>query len=204
MIQLVQLYPNHLNLNGDGGNLLVLAKRAEWGGLKAQLSTIHPGVEPTQRPDVLLIGHGSTAAWRQIYADFARLAPVIRNWMQSGTQVIAISSGYAAMHGLFDELPNSINRIERVSKFDVVDFEGQQVYGYVNSDLDLDKIVRHGQILGSLLHGPLLAKNSWLADSIIESVRGMQTRGIINTSKLDEVEKLVVAAQELAKEQAES
>jgi CobQ-like glutamine amidotransferase family enzyme len=204
MIQLVQLYPNHLNLNGDGGNLLVLAKRAEWGGLKAQLSTIHPGVEPTQRPDVLLIGHGSTAAWRQIYADFARLAPVIRNWMQSGTQVIAISSGYAAMHGLFDELPNSINRIERVSKFDVVDFEGQQVYGYVNSDLDLDKIVRHGQILGSLLHGPLLAKNSWLADSIIESVRGRQSREKINSSKLDEVEKLVIAAQELAKEQAES
>jgi len=202
MITLAQLYPDHLDLNGDGGNLTVLAKRAAWGGLSAQRIAINPGDQPAVRPDVLLIGHGSTAAWRQVYGDFAKLAPTIRDWMKQGTQVLAVSSGFAAMHGLYDELPASINRVERVSKFEVAEFESNLVYGYVNSDLELAKISRHGQILGTLMHGPLLAKNSQLADSILEQANGGKVRQQIDTAKLDEVEKLVLAAQELAEEQA--
>lgn len=202
MIKLMQLYPEHLNLNGDGGNLLVLEKRIAWGGLTSKRIEHRPGQSESERPDILLIGHGSTDAWRQIYADFVRLAPTIRQWMQNGTLVIAISSGYAAMHGLFDELPRSIDRVERKSKFCVAEFEGQEIYGYLNSDLELEPIARHGLILGSLLHGPLLAKNSWLADSIIEDARGSLSRGQIDASSFDLVADLELAARELASEQA--
>ncbi len=202
MIKLMQLYPEHLNLNGDGGNLLVLEKRIAWGGLNSKRIEHRPGQSESERPDILLIGHGSTDAWRQIYADFVRLAPTIRQWMQNGTLVIAISSGYAAMHGLFDELPRSIDRVERKSKFCVAEFEGQEIYGYLNSDLELEPIARHGLILGSLLHGPLLAKNSWLADSIIEDARGSLNRAEIDASSFDLVADLELAARELASEQA--
>ncbi len=202
MITLTQLYPNHLNLNGDGGNILVLERRIQWGGLQSRTMHLEPGQSPEARPDVLVIGHGSTAAWRQIYSDFARLVPTIHGWMQQGTQVIAISSGFAALHGLLEGLPSSIQKTTRVSKFVVAELSGQEVFGYLNSDLVLDPITRHGNLIGSLLHGPLLAKNIWLADQIIENARGEAPRAEINAEKLDEVELLAKAARDLALEQS--
>lgn len=202
MIQLMELFPNHLDLNGDSGNLLVLERRIEWGGLKSMRSALMPGESPALRPDILLIGHGSVAAWKQVYSDFVRVCPLIQDWLGQGTQVLAISSGFAALHGLLDGLPNSIDRIERVSKFVVEEFEGESIFGYLNSDLNLPAIVRHGNIIGSMLHGPLLAKNTWLADQIIESAKGGSSRAEVNAKKFDEIEVLAAAARTLAAEQA--
>lgn len=202
MIQLLELFPGHLDLNGDSGNLLVLQRRIVWGGLSANRSALLPGQVAPERPDVLLIGHGSAAAWKQIYSDFARLSPTIQDWLLQGTQVLAISSGFAALHGLLDGLPNSIQRAERVSKFVVEEFEGHSVYGYLNSELQLPMITRSGNLLGSMLHGPLLAKNSWIADQIIEAAVGNSTRAKIAVEKFDELEVLAAAARTLAAEQA--
>ena len=202
MIQLLELFPNHLNLNGDSGNLLVLERRIEWGGLESRRSALLPGDKPATRPDVLLIGHGSVAAWKQVYSELARIAPTIQDWLRQGTQVLAISSGFAALHGLLDGLPNSIERTERISKFVVEEFEGDSIFGYLNSELKLPAIVRHENLIGSMLHGPLLAKNTWLADQIIEAVRGDSLRKEVDIKKLDELELLAAAARTLAAEQA--
>jgi CobQ-like glutamine amidotransferase family enzyme len=202
MITLMQLYPRHLDLNGDGGNILVLERRIQWGGLQSRTVILEPGDKPVSRPDVLVIGHGTTAAWREIYSDFARLVPTISEWIQQGTQVLAISSGFAALHGLLDGLPLSIGKKTRVSKFEVAELDGKEVFGYLNSDLELETISRHGNLIGSLLHGPLLAKNTWLADEIVEQARGNTARLDVNSSKLDEVEVLAEAARSLAFEQS--
>lgn len=202
MIKILQLFPDHLDLNGDGGNVQVLLKRAVWGGLAAELLAIYPGENPTERPDVVIIGHGSSAAWKQVYVEFARLAPVLSDWMNRGTQVIAVSTGFAALHGLVADLPKSVSKTERKSIFVVEEFEGEEVFGYLNSDLDLPNIVRHGNLIGTMLHGPILAKNTWLADQIIEKVRGNSPRTNVNAAKLDQIESLAKAASELAAEQA--
>lgn len=202
MIKILQLFPGHLDLNGDGGNVQVLLKRAVWGGLAAESMALHPGENPNERPDVVVIGHGSSAAWKQIYGEFARLAPVLADWMNQGTQVIAVSTGFAALHGLASDLPKSVSKTERRSIFVVEEFEGQEVYGYLNSDLDLPNIIRHGNLIGTMLHGPVLAKNTWLADQIIEKVRGSSPRTNVNAEQLDRIEMLAKAARELAAEQA--
>lgn len=202
MITLAQLYPDHLNLNGDAGNLLVLEKRIGWSGFTSSSIAIQPGQTPANGPDFLLIGHGSSAAWRQVYSDLARLAPTIQQWLHEGTQVLAVSSGFAALHGLLPGLPTSVSRVERVSAFVVDEFEGEKIYGYRNTDLDLENLVRAGGVIGTMLHGPILAKNTWLADALIEKLTFGKQRGEINASKLDEIEKLAEAARVLAGEQA--
>ncbi|MEY4320101.1 MAG: hypothetical protein RLZZ471_42 [Actinomycetota bacterium] len=204
MIKILQVFPDHLDLNGDGGNALVLAKRANWGGLAAAVSSLQPGQTPRERPDLVVIGHGSSAAWKQIYVEFSRLVPLFDQWMKSGTHVVAISSGYAALHGLLPGLDTPVVRTERKSVFVVEEFEGEQIYGYLNSDLSLPIIHRHGNLLGSMLHGPLLTKNSWLADQLIESIRGKVARSEISVQKLDQIELLADAARKLAAEQASS
>ncbi len=207
MIRLLQLYPDHLDLNGDAGNLLILQRRAQWGGLAVSLEKLALGANlPSVRPDVVLIGHGSAAAWRQAYPALKAVSATLEQWLLEGTQLIAISSGFAALHGLFGSLPAKIERLdERFSNFIVEDFEGQVLAGYKNSDLALENLHIQGNLIGSLLHGPLLAKNIWLADKILGSVVAQrpelkESRGEINAKRFSQVATLSKAAIELATE----
>jgi len=187
MIRLLELYPDHLNLNGDRGNLVVLQRRLEWSDIDVSVSSYRPGSSlGGEAPDFVLLGHGSPAAWRQIYADLARIAPTLQAWIDGSTQMLAVSSGFAALHGLLRGLPNQVNKVPRISKFEVVDFADSQVVGYKNTDLDLPTIERFGNLIGTVLHGPLLAKNSQLSDEIINAMLSsgqqfnFETEGTLN------------------------
>jgi CobQ-like glutamine amidotransferase family enzyme len=46
---------------------------------------------------------------------------------------------------------------------------GKVVAGHGNNDTDGYEGARSGNVIGTYLHGPLLPKNSWLADHLIES-----------------------------------
>lgn len=205
MIRLLELYPEHLNLNGDRGNLLVLQRRLEWAQVAVQTFAHRAGQPlPATRPDFVLLGHGSTAAWRQIYSDLARVVPQLEDWMQQGTQLLAVSSGFAALHGLSKDLPASIERRERVSKFVSVATENSTVVGYLNSDLELEPFMQSGNFMATLLHGPLLAKNVDLADEIIERMLQAKTDLVRqpDIEKFEQVTKYAQQAKELAAELA--
>lgn len=171
MIRLMELYPDHLNLNGDRGNIQVLQRRLSWAGLDAQTFTHRIGQPmPSTAPDFVLLGHGSPAAWRQVYGDLVRIAPTLNSWLASGTQLLAVSSGFAALHGLLEQLPKEVARVARVSKFEVATVGDLEVVGYKNSDLDLPDILVSENLIGTLLHGPLLAKNENFANQVISRI----------------------------------
>lgn len=173
MIRLLELYPDHLNLNGDRGNLLVLQRRLEWAEIEVTVSSYQAGGSlGGQAPDFVLLGHGSPAAWRQIYADLARIAPILQTWIDGSTQMLAVSSGFAALHGLLSGLPSEVNKVPRISKFEVAEFADEQIVGYKNTDLDLPTIERFGNLIGTVLHGPLLAKNPKLSEEILSGILG--------------------------------
>lgn len=205
MIRLLELYPEHLNLNGDRGNLLVLQRRLEWAQVPVQTFVHRAGQPlPATRPDFVLLGHGSPAAWRQVYGDLARIVPQLEQWMTDGTQVLAITSGFAALHGLVKGLQSSIDRRERISKFVEVLIGDQSVVGYLNSDLELEPFARFENLIGTLLHGPVLAKNVWLADEIIEKflVAKPELVQTLHVEKFEQVAKFASEASELARELA--
>jgi CobQ-like glutamine amidotransferase family enzyme len=205
LIRLLELYPEHLNLNGDRGNLLVLQRRLEWAQVPVQAFVHRAGQPlPATRPDFVLLGHGSSAAWRQVYGDLSRIVTQLEQWMNEGTQVLAVSSGFAALHGLVKGLPSSINRRERVSKFVEVSIGEQSVVGYLNSDLELEPFVHDENLIGTLLHGPVLAKNVWLADEIIEKflVAKPELVQTLQVEKFEKVAKFASQATELASELA--
>lgn len=173
MIRLLELYPDHLNLNGDRGNILVLQRRLEWAEIEVTVSSHQVGDSlGGQAPDFVLLGHGSPAAWRQIYADLARIAPTLQTWIDESTQMLAVSSGFAALHGLLRGLPSEVNKVPRISKFEVAEFAEEQIVGYKNTDLDLPTIERFGNLIGTVLHGPLLAKNPKLSEEILSGILG--------------------------------
>jgi CobQ-like glutamine amidotransferase family enzyme len=173
------LYPEHLNLNGDLANAGVLARRFNWYALDAAIDFYYPGDSlPTAQPDVVILGHGSAAAWQAIDADLERVLPALRDWIARGCFGLAINSGQELLHeqraGVFQ---GELIAGERESKFAVAsaeDFaEGKRVLGYKNSIFNAPLIERSGNFIGTQLHGPILAKNGWLADWIIRGVSGL-------------------------------
>jgi hypothetical protein len=51
---------------------------------------------------------------------------------------------------------------------------GRVLRGHGNNDRDGREGIRTGAVIGTYLHGPLLPKNAWLADWLIETALGLE------------------------------
>jgi len=162
-IRLAALYPNHLNLNGDLANLLVLQKRLEWYGVEAEVVYVENPADLTKF-DVVLLGHGSRDAWAQLEDIDPELIPSVASLVTSGTRVLAISSGYELLIEAIDGLV--VKHSERVSEFR----SHEDIVGYVNSEAELEPIRWINDSLFTLFHGPVFAKNPDLADKFLGSL----------------------------------
>jgi len=162
-IRLAALYPNHLNLNGDLANLLVLQKRLEWYGLEADVVYVEKPTDLTKF-DVVLLGHGSRDAWAQLEDIDPELIPSVASLVSAGKKVMAVSSGYELLIEAIDGLV--VKHSERVSEFR----SHEEIVGYVNSEAELEPIRWINDSLFTLFHGPVFAKNPDLADRFLGSL----------------------------------
>ena len=159
-LKFAALFPKHLDLNGDHGNLLVLQKRLNWRGVSAQIVPVTDSAK-LERFDFVLLGHGSKDAWSEVLRIDPELMVNVANFARDGKPVLAISSGY---EHLVKELEGiKVEPGEHTSEFRQTD----DVVGYVNSDSGLPEIRTWLQTVMTLFHGPVLAKNNGLADKII-------------------------------------
>jgi len=189
ILKFAALYPKHLDLNGDHGNLLVLQKRLQWRGVQAD---IIPVVKP-QSLDVLdfvLLGHGTKDAWAEVLRLDPGLLMNLAKLTRDGKPVMAVSSGYEF---LIEELESTqAKHAEHVSEFRNID----EIVGYVNTSVLLPEMRTIGQTTFTLFHGPVLAKNPDLADKII-SAAGWCDVGIEN-NQLHAVDELAKASRRTA------
>lgn len=171
MIRLGCLFPEHLNLNGDFGNLDVISKQLEWRGLAFEVVPVVSSQDLDRGLNFVFVGHGSNAAWDSIQDQFALLAPALRELKSSGTPGLSISSGFEKLValGIFSEL-SAPKVLQRVSKFVVHPDQAGQVLGYLNTDLDLPITHREAKWIGSMLHGPVLSKNSGLLEEVLRAI----------------------------------
>lgn len=168
MIRLGVLFPEHLNLNGDYGNIEVISRQLEWRGMASEIVAVGTPSELASGLDFLLIGHGSSAAWESIDEEFRGLLAPLKALLAGGLPGMSVSSGFEQMvrGSVFEGLTaNSVS--SRTSKFVVQqDVEGE-VLGYLNADVDLPIIHRESNFIGTMLHGPILAKNPALLEEVL-------------------------------------
>lgn len=206
MIKLAGLFPDHLNLNGDFGNLQVLQRQLTWRAMQQEVILVSSIYDLEAAPNFILIGHGSEAAWADIEDDFATLVPRLSDLMSAGTCILAVSTGFemAIKHGLITGL--KLGAIEeRVSKFVIAQDTSGEVLGYVNTDTDLPTIYRENSFLGTTLHGPLLAKNPKLLEGVLAQVSanaGVELAPIEDAKKADRLAGLIAEVWKLEEELA--
>lgn len=199
MSTVLALLPELTDVNGDAQNALVLARRAQWAGLEADVQRLHVGESYSGTPLAVVLGSTTDPTLPRLLAALADLRAPLTDWIAAGVPVLAVGTGLEALSrsvrlpdGRLDGLglvPGEAEPLAaRVAGDLVVHAQEGELVGYENHSrgLRLDPGVaalgtvvrgvgdgwgvdgvRVGSLLGTRLHGPVLAKNPALADAVL-------------------------------------
>lgn len=93
-VRILQLYPRDMNIYGDWGNTLVLARRAQWHGYDVELVSYDPGDELPEQVHLVVGGGGQDSGQSTIKDDLAARGPELRAWAADGVPMLAICGLY--------------------------------------------------------------------------------------------------------------
>jgi CobQ-like glutamine amidotransferase family enzyme len=241
-LSIAVVYPDLLGTYGDGGNGLVLARRAGWRGINVDLIQAHSG-RPLPTADIYCMGGGEDGPEVRA-AEALRADGALGRATAGGAVVLGVCAGYQLLGasfpdsagrprdglGLLDvttgkgggpravgevvatalpdaprlasggELP-TLTGFENHGAVTVVGPEARPVArvvrGVGNGRGDRTEGAWSGRVFGSYLHGPLLARNTALADLLLGWATS-GTRGIDPLEPLDDAEESALRRDRLA------
>jgi len=206
----LQLFPELTDVNGDAQNALVLARRAQWAGIDAEVVALGLGeAAPAARPAAVVLGSSVDSALPRVRDGLESLREALQGWIADGVPLLAVGTGLELL-GTRIVLPDAVVEglalvaavaeplAVRVADDLVVDTAAEgRLVGYENHarrlrlEPGVEPLgtvvrgvgdgrgvdgVRAGSILGTRLHGPVLAKNPALADALLAGALGRVVR----------------------------
>ena len=94
-INIYHLYPDHLNLYGDRGNMLALCQRAQWHGFKAEVVPVKPGEAiDFGRCDLLFMGGGQDSDQAMVARDLSCRRAELLAAIEAGLALFAVCGSY--------------------------------------------------------------------------------------------------------------
>ncbi|MGY4856791.1 type 1 glutamine amidotransferase [Cryobacterium sp. AP23] len=93
-LTIVSLLPRLLDTNGDAANARVLAQRACWAGLDAQVVPVHTVTDLPETADLVVIGSGTDADLVSTRDALLPLADAVRAWLAGGVPILAVGTGW--------------------------------------------------------------------------------------------------------------
>jgi len=143
-LRLAQLYPDQMNIYGDRGNILTLARRCAWRGIALEVVPVGVGAElDWASADMAFFGGGQDSGQALIAADFVqRQGPVLRAAIDGGLVLLAICGGYQLLGHYF--LTHTGERLPGIGAIDVHTVGGhQRLVGNIVVEASLEP-PRHG------------------------------------------------------------
>ena len=207
---IAHLFPDLLNLYGDGGNVRVLEQRLAWRGIPVEVRRVcHGDAIDLTGVDLIMMGGSPDREQKLASADIVAMRDELDAYVQDMGPLLAICGSYQMLGrewlvdgekvpGLgivgmttgrpgtsADRLVSNIVLRSSLADTPVVGYEnhagrtyldeGVQPFGTVVSNTGLGNNeetkadgVRYKNVLGTYLHGPLLAKNPQIADWLLE------------------------------------
>ena len=94
-LTIVHLYPELLNLYGDGGNVTVLENRARWRGLDVEVIRVgHGESADLKNADIVFLGGGPDREQRLASRDLFAQAQALSEYVEDDGVLLAICGGY--------------------------------------------------------------------------------------------------------------
>lgn len=216
-VVILHVFPDLLNLYGDGGNVRVLQQRLAWRGIPVQVREVRYG-EPfdLSQVDIVFLGGGPDREQKLACEELMRYRDELARYVEDDGVVLAICGGYQILgrrwllgddlvEGLdivgletrrpgtsADRLVGNIVLESPLATMPVVGYEnhagrtyldeGVHPFGKVvshtgcgNNEDDKADGVLYRNVVGTYLHGPLLAKNPQVADNILSRALRQET-----------------------------
>ena len=91
---MLQLFPELTNVNGDAENALVLAQRAKWAGIDAEVVALAADAPvPAITPAAIILGSGVDSALPRTRDALGRIVGALGDWIADGVPVLAVGTG---------------------------------------------------------------------------------------------------------------
>lgn len=118
MLRVCHLYPDLLNLNGDGGNVVAFVQRCRWRNIAVSIEAVNLG-DPVDFTgcDFVFLGGGSEHELRLIAADLMKHRHEFGAAIEDGLVVLAIGGGYQLLGKYFLTLEQ-----EKIPGLGILDF----------------------------------------------------------------------------------
>ena len=93
-LKIIHLYPKEMNIYGDTGNTMVLAKRLEWRGIDAVVIKVGIGDKIPKDADIIVGGGGQDAGQDDIQNDLQAKKLVLKKLADDGVVMLMICGMY--------------------------------------------------------------------------------------------------------------
>jgi CobQ-like glutamine amidotransferase family enzyme len=206
-LRIAVVYPDLLGTYGDGGNGLVLARRAEWRGIDAVLLQAASD-RPLPEADVYCLGGGEDGPQVRAAKTLMDDGTLVRR-VADGAVVLAVCAGFQIVGRTFPGAAGDVHEGVGLLEIDTVKPSGPRAVGEILVDVDPDALeplptltgfenhggattrregttalgrvvvgvgngagdgsegAVQGRVVGTYLHGPVLARNPALADRLL-------------------------------------
>jgi len=94
-LRIYHLYPKHLNLYGDRGNMISICRRAGWHGIKTAVIPVEPGSAINFTGcDLLFMGGGQDSDQKLVAEDLMGRRGDMRRAIEEGMAIFAVCGSY--------------------------------------------------------------------------------------------------------------
>lgn len=94
-LRIAHLFPELLNLYGDGGNIIVLQKRCAWRGIEVEVMPVRFGERPSfSDVDIAFIGGGSDREEKIVCDQLHAVGDELRSYVEDDGVLLAVCGGY--------------------------------------------------------------------------------------------------------------
>jgi CobQ-like glutamine amidotransferase family enzyme len=137
-LRIMWLYPDHMNIYADRGNIILLERRCEWRGIGFELGTAGPGepVDPGAH-DLFYIGGGQDRDQALVARDLVEgKRDALAAALGSGAAMLAVCGGYQLLGDSYEVGDESLPGLGLVDLRTVRE-PGERLIGNVVIDADL-------------------------------------------------------------------
>lgn len=151
-LNVINMYPEALNLYGDRGNIIVLQKRCEWRGIKANVIefSFSSDLNILKKADIILLGGASDREQGILYNHFLNLKDILKGLIEDGVCLLAICGGYQLLGTAYIDANQ-----KEIKGLGILDFytksEGKRLIGNIIIETNLEILPK--TIVGYENHG---------------------------------------------------
>lgn len=137
-LKLAHIYPSHMNVYGDRGNVIALRQRCAWRGIELEVTPVEPGdAVDWASYDLAFFGGGQDSGQALIANDLLeRQGDGLRAAIEDGLTLLAICGGYQLLGHYF--LTHTGERLPGLGALDIHTVGGKQrLIGNIVIEADL-------------------------------------------------------------------